>query len=767
MSEKKKSIILSVKLDTPTYKNEEIKDLSFVNFFYGNNGTGKTTIATKISNKDGLTIDPSEDLENYNLYSYNSDFIKNNFSLKDKVKAIYTLGSPIVKNQKMVDDANDEIKKNKRTINSLSVTIDTVTKTRESTINSFQELIWKNSKNQREFFSQYVSGLKGNKADFAREILNKYRNHIGSLISNYDDLKNKIETAFKADNTDYPLFKFTVPPLPDDEGLLNTSLFSSDSSEFARFVKSLNNLNWVQHGHDNYTNPDNKCPYCQRELPDDFEENYKTLFDSDYQEAIGKLKTYQNKYSESLNAIITELNNNLLLVLQELDLNEYKANLSSLEAKFQKNIDIIKGKIEKPYTKVSLLDINQELEKIAGLIPSINEKIKSHKQIVANSQNIKNNLYRDAISYLTFMLTNEIESYLGSLKSIDEQINQREEERKKLINRNIELNDQIKELGARTVDAGPVVEQINETIKHSGFQGFRLIWDENDKGSYQVVYTNPGKDGKPVPATKLSEGETNFIAFLYFYFMVVNTDETGATKDSIVIIDDPVSSMDSQTLFIVSSLVKNLIDRCINSSTIQEGSPIKENNIAQLFILTHNVYFHANITSEYEERYDAVNYYQVMKNSNLSKVKLCVKTNRDGLKINYNPIKNSYAALWHELDEVQTSISACNIIHRILGYYFLNLCGYKNKTLEEKLLKEHATRFLKDKDGNDTQEIFNLVRSFLEYLGHSQNLVGNEVYFEDGLDVETCKETLKLIFDAMGQSQHYAMMTKSAKPQNN
>lgn len=41
MSEKKKSIILSVKLDTPTYKNEEIKDLSFVNFFYGNNGTGK------------------------------------------------------------------------------------------------------------------------------------------------------------------------------------------------------------------------------------------------------------------------------------------------------------------------------------------------------------------------------------------------------------------------------------------------------------------------------------------------------------------------------------------------------------------------------------------------------------------------------------------------------------------------------------------------------------------------------------------------------
>ncbi|MGN1399221.1 MAG: hypothetical protein ACI4WG_04395 [Erysipelotrichaceae bacterium] len=39
-------------------------------------------------------------------------------------------------------------------------------------------------------------------------------------------------------------------------------------------------------------------------------------------------------------------------------------------------------------------------------------------------------------------------------------------------------------------------------------------------------------------------------------------------------------------------------------------------------------------------------------------------------------------------------------------------------------------------------------------------MVGNEAYFEDGIDVETCRETLKLIFDAMGQSQHYAMMMK-------
>ena len=185
----------------------------------------------------------------------------------------------------------------------------------------------------------------------------------------------------------------------------------------------------------------------------------------------------------------------------------------------------------------------------------------------------------------------------------------------------------------------------------------------------------------------------------------------------------------------------------------------QDNNVAQIFILTHNGYFHVNVTPEYENNYSAVNFYQITKNANQSHIKLRIKT-KDGENYNVNPIKNSYAALWRELDEVETSISACNIIHRILGYYFLNLCGYTNKKLETELLINNSDKFLKDENGNDTQERFNLVRSFLEYLDHSQNTVGNEVYFVDGIDVQTCRDTFKLVFDTMQQSQHYEMMMK-------
>ena len=58
-------------------------------------------------------------------------------------------------------------------------------------------------------------------------------------------------------------------------------------------------------------------------------------------------------------------------------------------------------------------------------------------------------------------------------------------------------------------------------------------------------------------------------------------------------------------------------------------------------------------TPEYENNYSAVNFYQITKNANQSHIKLRIKT-KDGENYNVNPIKNSYAALWGELDEVET-----------------------------------------------------------------------------------------------------------------
>lgn len=52
-------------------------------------------------------------------------------------------------------------------------------------------------------------------------------------------------------------------------------------------------------------------------------------------------------------------------------------------------------------------------------------------------------------------------------------------------------------------------------------------------------------------------------------------------EDRVLVIDDPVCSLDSTVLFIVSSLIKEMIKQ------IKSGV----GNIKQLIVLTHNVYF--------------------------------------------------------------------------------------------------------------------------------------------------------------------------------
>ena len=95
-------------------------------------------------------------------------------------------------------------------------------------------------------------------------------------------------------------------------------------------------------------------------------------------------------------------------------------------------------------------------------------------------------------------------------------------------------------------------------------------------------------------AEKLSEGERNFIAFLYYYHLVKGSLNSEAVKDKIVVIDDPVSSMDSGALFIVSALVREMIEVCYNN-TDYRSNKVDGDYIKQVFILTHNVYFHKKL----------------------------------------------------------------------------------------------------------------------------------------------------------------------------
>lgn len=174
------------------------------------------------------------------------------------------------------------------------------------------------------------------------------------------------------------------------------------------------------------------------------------------------------------------------------------------------------------------------------------------------------------------------------------------------------------------------INQINDLLKKFNFNNFKLKKNE-DNLTYSIIRPN-GEDA----TNTLSEGEFSFISFLYFYNLVFGSrTRKGLQEEHILIIDDPVTSMDSNVLFIISTLIRNLIDLCID----------EKRNINQIFIFSHNVYFFKEVSFLYgkegkNKTKEKFKFLTVQKINGISQIEDCQ---------NNNPIKNSYEILWDGL----------------------------------------------------------------------------------------------------------------------
>ena len=218
--------------------------------------------------------------------------------------------------------------------------------------------------------------------------------------------------------------------------------------------------------------------------------------------------------------------------------------------------------------------------------------------------------------------------------------------------------------------------------------------------------------------------------------------------------------MDSSSLFIVSSLIRKMIEICRNSAD-NRNPVIHGNFIKQIFILTHNAYFHREIGYLYADRYDIVSYYLIRKTNNKSSIKLCDKVNPDAPsdRMNVNPVKNSYAALWEEYKELTNPLPLMNVIRRILEYYFLQLCGYGGDYLRNRILVECKDKFIQTNDGNVDDSKYLLASAMLSYIAANSSGINDGFnYVEDYYDTSLCRETFEMIFRQMDQGQHFDMM---------
>ena len=357
---------------------------------------------------------------------------------------------------------------------------------------------------------------------------------------------------------------------------------------------------------------------------------------------------------------------------------------------------------------------------------------------------------------MAFLVQDDISSYRNSLKSVNAELLQLKSGMKKLIDDGNMLKGEITTLSSQIVNINSTMNSINKKLDDSGFQGFHVQKKADDPNKYEIIRD----DG--TPAHGLSEGEPNFIAFLYFYHKVLGRESADSTfRARIVVIDDPVSSMDSSSLFIVSSIVRELIAICFNN-----GSPAKADAprfIKQIFVLTHNAFFHKEVSYDRLKHYHCVNFYLIKKSNNVSTIDLCTKkdpfSKEPAYEHNYTPVHNSYAALWKEYNEVTSSSALMRIVRQILEYYFIQISGYEGQSLTERILQHEDVFIRQNPDGSENRDLLLSVTAMLHYIGSNARGFNDGLnYVEGSEDVDRIRETFKCIFIAMEQEQHYNMM---------
>jgi len=662
---------------------------------------------------------------------YNLDFIEKNFHQSERLKGVFTLGEKHEDILREIADVKTEVDQLTRTIENLKHTLqgndDEGGKKGElaNLESDFKDKCWKQKQKHDVFLMGAFEGYRGSAERFKSKIIHEWSSNSATLVP-LEDLNKKAETVFGPT----PVSEQPVPSVRTEklvtyefDPILRKRVIGKDDVDIAALIKKLGNSDWVREGRKFYEVSKKLCPFCQQITTEAFAKSLNEYFDDTFEmesKAIETLSTNYNTESSRIQQQITEIISAPSKFLNTKKLNAEKKLFDSL---ITINIQRLAGKKREPSQSVELESLRNVSNEIKTLVNETNALIAEHNRMVENLSQEKITLTAQVWKYLLEEeLKDDLIQYISLQEDLDKAIAAIEKQIEETENKKKIKEARIQELERQTTSIKPTIDGINALLSSFGFNSFFLAKAEDDV-SYKLIRS----DGSDAMAT-LSEGERSFVTFLYFYHLLKGSDsESGITTDRVVVFDDPVSSLDCDILFIVGSLIKGLFDEVRAES----------GHIKQVFVFTHNVYFHKEVTFNPRRQDVAMTeetFWIVRKSGPLTELE----------KFQSNPIKTSYDLLWSEVRRNDRSnVSIQNTLRRIIENYFKILGGFD--------MDQICGKF----PGKEKM----ICRSLCSWMHAGSHYAFDDLYVSiDDTMVDTYLKVFKGIFEKTGHIAHYDMM---------
>lgn len=713
---------------------EKVTGLKKINYIFGHNGCGKTTVSRAIHDptaRPGYSVSWKDGRAIATLV-YNRDFAEANFG--EQLKGIFTLGENSTKTVEEITSLQQQVGKLDREIGGLKQKLegdDGKGGSRKDLADArllLDEACWKSQQAHKTIFEEAMAGHRQSKVAFCSKVLKEAAEN-NSNIATLEDLTARAATVFRgATSPEVPiqLVDFTAFPILETSPILGRKVVGRDDVVVAALIDRLGNSDWVKQGVEYLATANDRCPFCQQASPENLLEDLNAFFDEQYESDLAEIAQLCMDYEAATKVVCDYLDTLVGSSRRFIDWATVAERYQSLKTAFKLNRERLATKLREPSTEIMLESTQEFADAIDDLLMQGNKAIDEYNETVLDLSKSKRTLISQVWRFIVEERRTDLKTYEASaaklgnmIEGLEAKIAEKQGERSRLV-------AQLKAKEASITSVKPTVDDINRILSSFGFTSFKLAVAGERQDMYRIVRLD-GSDA----AKTLSEGERSFITFLYFYHMLAgSTSGTGTTEEKVVVFDDPVSSLDSDVLFIVSALIRKVV------GDVRAG----KGSVRQIFVLTHNIYFHKEVSYDRKRPLSSCRsdetFWVVRKRDNVSSFH----------RYSSNPVKTSYELLWEDVrNPDRANLTIQNTLRRIVENYLVVLGGWRPDAIVDLFT------------GRDAQ----VCASLFSWINDGSHSAHDDIYLAaDDMAVQSYLRVFEQVFEKTGHIAHYRMMMR-------